>query len=296
MVETTRQHPSPHTPSESPLEVLPKDVRALRSFVLMAAIAFVSGLVIVAVRIAARANVAFPSATPQGLVVWQWVIVAMVLLGAFGLLIRAVSARAFVDILWSILLFFGVWVWCWGVMPWDLGLLVASLLTLIQARVRRVIVHDVFLCIGCAGVGIQFAFLLPVKALLLALVGLSVYDMVATRPHGLTQALAGALIHRGVVPGLIIPEALSSFAKDIQDVIRSPFGTFMGAGDLILPMTLVARSAVWGWIPACAVAFGAVIGASLLGRRKSLKPFPALLPLLGGSGLVFVSLFLFFER
>ncbi len=294
MVENALQsQPSP-APSDSPLEILPKSVRTLRSFVLMAGVGIVASLVIFAVRVATNADVSFPSEVPQGLVTWRWVVVAMVLLGAFGLLIRAVSGRAFVDILLSVLLFFGVWVWCWGVMPWDIGLLVASILTIVQARVRRVIIHDIFLCIGCAGVAIQFAFLLPVNTLLLALVGLSVYDMVATRPQGITQALAGALIHRGAIPGLIIPETFFAFTKDIRSAIQSPFGMFLGAGDLILPMTLVARSASWwGWIPASAVAFGAIIGAYLLGRRKSPKPFPALLPLLGGSGIIFAFLFLF---
>lgn len=294
MVESVLHDQSLPAPSDSPLDLLPKKVRTLRSFVLMVGMGVVASLVIFAVHVAAHADVSFPSEVPQGLVTWRWVIVAMVLLGAFGLLIRAVSGRAFVDILLSVLLFFGVWVWCWGVMPWNIGLLVASILTIIQARVRRVIVHDVFLCIGCAGVAIQFAFLLPVNTLLLALVGLSAYDMVATRPHGITQALAGALIHRGAIPGLIIPDTFSAFTKDIRSTVQSPFGMFLGAGDLILPMALVARSASWwGWIPASAVAFGAIMGAYLLGRRKSSKPFPALLPLLGGSGIVFAFLFLF---
>ncbi|MCW1891863.1 MAG: hypothetical protein KIH65_001300 [Candidatus Uhrbacteria bacterium] len=292
MVEESRDSATAN-PTEVPWAFLPKHASALRMVMLVAATGLVGCLVTIAVRVAASSQIVFPSQAPQGLIAWQWLIGAAFLLAVFGAIIRAASGRMFVDVLLTVLLFFGVWVWCWGVMPWEIGLLVASVLTLIQARMRRVIVHDLFLCLGCAGVAIEFGFLFPLKTLVLILVGLSVYDMVAARPHGAAQVLAGALMHRGAVPGLVIPDAVPSLGKDIRDVIRSPFASFLGAGDLILPMTLVAQAAVRGWGAAIIVIVGAMAGAYLLGQRKSLKPFPALLPLLGGSGFAFACVYAF---
>lgn len=280
-------------PSESPWAVLPNRIGRLRTAILVVATGLVASLVAMAVRVAAGSQVSFPSQVPQGMVAWQWLVGAAFLLAIFGAIIRAASGRTFVDIVLTVLLFFGVWVWCWGVMPWEVALLVASVLTLIQARIRRVIVHDLFLCLGCAGVAIEFGFLFPLEKLVLILVGLSVYDMVAARPQGAAHMLAGALIHRGAVPGLIIPDATSALGKGVRDVIQSPFASFLGAGDLILPMTLVAQAAVRGWVPAMIVTFGVMGGAFILGQRKSLKPFPALLPLLGGSGIAFACVYAF---
>ena len=148
-------------------------------------------------------------------------------------------------------------------------------------------VHDAFLLIGAAGIALNFAFLFSLRAIALILVAFVIYDMFAGRPGGLVVRLAGAFIHRGVIPGFIVPASWDGLTADVKKAIQHPDSVFLGAGDLVLPLTLVARAALFGMWQAVAVALGVVLGAAWLGRRTSLKPFPALIPLTIGGAVPF---------
>lgn len=278
----------PAAPNPSPVD-RPAGARVLRFplVCLVGAYALLSALVIAAVRYAAVADIQVPSQLPQGIATWQAFVAILGFLLIIALLVRFISVRAFLDVLLSVTLFLGVWVYAWAILPWEIALLSAAALTILQARIRRVVMHDAFVLIGGAGIAIHFAFLFPLKTLVILLGALLVYDLIAARRHGIATRLAGAFIHRGVVPGLIIPTRAKGLLDDLKRVIQSSDARFLGAGDVVLPLTLVALAAAEGIIPALVVAAGLLLGAAWLGNRRSLKPFPGLVPLLLGSGLPF---------
>ncbi|MFA5130183.1 MAG: hypothetical protein WC477_04700 [Patescibacteria group bacterium] len=285
--------------------------RRSRIATLVTSYLILGGLVILAIRHALVSADAYTRIVPQGIVSWWIVVLIILVLLLIGLASRRITTRSFYEFVFGIALFLGVWVYCWDVIPWDIGLLVASLATLAQAYIRRVIVHDIYILIGAAGIAIHFAFFLSQSALAAALVGFAIYDIVVGRARGMAETLATSLIRRGVIPGLIVPgkeEARSeergarrmlaslfsrssllaprsSFFSPISEIIKRPDSVFLGAGDLILPMALVARVTANDWRAGVLVVIGTAIGSAWLGMRKSPKTFPALVPLLAGGGL-----------
>lgn len=139
---------------------------------------------------------------------------------------------------------------------------------------------------------LNFAFLFPPHILLALLVGLAVYDTFAGRAHGMIARFAASLVHRGVIPGLVIPGALSDIRLPLTDVVRRNDAVFLGAGDLILPLLLVVRASVSSGTYGLVVAAGLVTAAGWLGSRGPTKPFPALVPLAVGAGIPYLILLL----
>lgn len=263
-----------------------------RPWILIGCGAVLSALIVVAVRHAALSNQQLPSQVPMSITAWQGFLFFVTALLVFFLMIRFIRTSGFVAALFGAALFLGAWVYCWSIFPWEISLLAASTLTIAQARIRRVVMHDTFVLVGAAGIAIHFAFLFTDKTLALIFAFFLFYDMVAGRPNGPVAQMASALVHRGVIPGLVIPGKFRTLFSSISSAIRMPDAVFLGAGDLILPMVLVARAAVFGWWQAALVGSGALIGYALLGFRRSLKPFPALIPIGIAAGIPYLILVL----
>ena len=98
-----------------------------------------------------------------------WQMLVFVVGGALvaGLLIRRVNARTAWELILGGTLFLGAWFYLWVACSGEIGLLAASLLVLLQALVRRVWTHDLFILIGVSGVALNFAFLFPAHTILI---------------------------------------------------------------------------------------------------------------------------------
>ncbi len=249
--------------------------------------AVLSALVMLAVRrvLSAPTLPLTPSTMPAGIVTWQLFLGIVGALALAGFIIRVVNARAFIAVLFGAALFLGVWAFAWFILPWDIALLVASALTILQARVRRVIVHDAFVLIGTVGIAIHLAFIFSMTALAALLAAFFLYDLAQGRMGGVIVDLARSTIRRGVIPGLVVPSTWMETVAGLKAVISSPTAAFLGAGDLILPLTLVVRAAFAGILQPVVVAIGILIASLMMGSRESLKPAPALAWLLPGAVL-----------
>jgi hypothetical protein len=242
-------------------------------------------LVIIAIHKALSSPVSYTRTVPQGIASWGAVAVILCALVFVAFIIRRVNGRILYELLFGIALFLGVWVYCWDVIPWDIGLLVASLATILYASVRRVAIHDLYVLVGAAGIAIHFAFLFSDRIYAIVLVTFVFYDMVVGRAKGLAERMASSVIRRGAIPGLIIPAQFKGFWSLASAEIKDSGSVFLGAGDLILPLTLVARASLYGWKPAIAVIVGVLAGAWWLGSRRSAVSFPALVPLVTGGAI-----------
>lgn len=259
---------------------------------LASAFAVVCALLISAVQIAIR----FPrAAQPIGAVLapWQGLVLFAAAVMVSALLVRRVHAKIAWELILGTTLFLGVWAFLWVVFSGEIGLIVASVVTLTQAWIRRVWIHDVFILLGTAGVALNLAFLFPSRILVLLLVGIALYDTVlAGRAGSATERIAASLVHRGIVPGLLIPGNAMQVTAPVEQTIRHPDAILLGAGDLVLPPVLVAQAALMGILPAVAVSLGILASALWLGSHGSTKPFPAMLPLGIGSLIPFLLLML----
>jgi presenilin-like A22 family membrane protease len=222
-----------------------------------------------------------------------WEVLAMILAGVlFALLIiRKVKVRMAWELILGMTLFLGAWFYAWLLFPLSLAVLLAALFTLLQGTVRRVWIHNVFMLVGAAGMSLNFAFALSDKTLLILLVCLALYDTFAGRPGGVMAEFAASLVHRGVIPGLIVPGRIRDIVAPVLEAVKRADASFLGAGDLILPLTLVARASASGMLQGITVAVGIILAACWLGSRGPTKPFPALVPLAICSIVPYLALF-----
>jgi|YNPBryBLVA2012_1023415.scaffolds.fasta_scaffold10537_4 presenilin-like A22 family membrane protease len=224
---------------------------------------------------------------------WRGVIIAAAGVSAACLIAAKVRSRAVWETVFTATLFLGVWYALLLLLPVGWALLIASLLTLLQAFAERVWSHDLFYLFGPVGLALSLASWLPPEAVLAGLVGLAVYDMVAGPPRRPILDLVQGLVKQGIVPGLIVPGSGTEFWATVPDVIKRPDTALLGAGDLAVPLIVVAQAAFHGLLSGLCVLSGLVLGAWLLGQNPGLAPRPALPILVLGAGLPFCILYIF---
>ena len=139
---------------------------------------------------------------------------------------------------------------------------------------------------------LNLAFALSDKTIIVILVGLAIYE-IAGRPGGVAAEFAASLVHRGIIPGLIVPDRWRDVVADIHAAIRRADASLLGVGDLILPLAVVARAAAYGSGRALIVAAGILAAAGWLGSRGAGRPFPALIPLAAGSVIPYLFFVIF---
>lgn len=242
-------------------------------------------LIIYALRIAA------PTAGGQRLVwaqVWHLAIIILVAGGLAVVFLRHSASRLVWEVILNAAIFLGVWyVFLLFGLTLGIAIVLSSGLTLAYLNFKTVWLHDIFYLLGATGVSINFAVWLPAEVLLLGLVAFTIYDMVAGVAGGPIHKLVAKLARHSLVPGLLIPKNIKSFKEKLPQSVQGE-AIFLGAGDLILPLSLAAGAAFRGWLPALLVTLGASLGALSLGFRASLRPQPALLPLAIGVGIPFL--------
>jgi presenilin-like A22 family membrane protease len=177
-------------------------------------------------------------------------------------------------------------------LPIGWALIIAAVLTLSHLFLRNVALHNVFYLLGAAGVAIDFAGWLSPELLLVGLAIMTIYDLLAGPPGGAIEELAGKLVRQGIVPGLVIADRFRDLWVTIDTAMKRN-SALLGAGDVILPLALVARAAFAGsWQPLVVLA-GILVSSLLLARGEMTHP-RAMLPALAlGAAAPFIVLRLF---
>lgn len=246
-----------------------------------------AGFSVIGIGVAARAFLA--TSAIQTALSWQYGFLAVVVAIGFLSLLRRYRQRLLWEILFTVTLFLGVWYALFFVLPLGWALAVASVCTLTEIFIRNTAVHNVYYIIGAAGVAINFAGWLSPDVLIAGLVVLTIYDMVAGPPGGPVQSLAAELIDAGIVPGIVIPARSADLFSATDEAVKSN-AALLGAGDLILPLCLVAKASYHGVEPALIVLGGLVVGALVLGRTGDPHPRAALPALAAGTAVPFIVL------
>ncbi len=224
-----------------------------------------------------------------GISPWQQAIVVILALATVLMLFKKLRTWAVWEALFVVTLFLGIWYAALLVFPLGYALLIAAAMTIIQLAVPRVWSHDAFYLVGACGVAISLSLWLPGEVLLVWLVAFSLYDILAGPPGGPIMELAGKLVGHGIVPGLVVIGRLRDFNLPIK-VQALGQSALLGAGDLVLPLALVARAAFGGTYQALFVLAGIVVGVLFLSRGDMLHPRAALPALAAGACVPFVIL------
>lgn len=263
-----------------------RSIRHTLRLMLLAQYVFAGGVLLLVLWFVRSARVV-PSASI--ITWWQMVFLGVFVFALFFTLLKKVKSRLFWESIFTLTVFLGVWFLLLFILPFGWALGIASTLTLLQVFFPYVIIHNLFYLIGCVGVAVNFAGWLAPDVLLFGLVLFSIYDTVAGAPGGAVEILASRLVTVGIIPGLVIPDRVKVLFTSLSDVSKGD-SSLLGAGDVILPLTLVAKAAIHGVELGGIVLAGLVLSAAVLGRISDGHPRAALPILAAGAAVPFVIL------
>lgn len=124
--------------------------------------------------------------------------------------------------------------------PWDL--IVAVIFALIFSRGGNVLIHNLGIIIGIAGIAAVFGLSISVEFGLLLLVALSLYDIVAVYVTKHMVTMARNMIEGGAIFGFLIPFEFKGFFYD-REQARAGLGEkfmILGSGDIGLPLIFIS--------------------------------------------------------
>ena len=167
--------------------------------------------------------------------------------------------------------------------PWDL--LAALLMTLIFIFMRNVLIHNVGVALGIAGIASVLGLALSPTAALVILVALSVYDIFSVYVTKHMVVMARNMIESGAPFGFIIPSEGVSFLRPRHEAQARMGEQFMvlGSGDVGLPLILACSLVGLYVFDAVIVALFSFAGLFLTHlifiNQKVKKPMAALPPI-----------------
>ncbi len=123
--------------------------------------------------------------------------------------------------------------------PWDLA--VAILFTFIFVVGANVLIHDLGIILGIAGIAAVFGLSISVEFGLILLVALSLYDIVAVYVTKHMVTMARSMVEVGAVFGFLIPLEFKGFFHGKEEAKAGLGDKFMilGSGDIGLPLIFV---------------------------------------------------------
>lgn len=199
------------------------------------------------------------------------------------------TARASLSIFLVITLIAGTQFVVSAWLPWPIDLGAAIALVLLRKFVPRIIVHDLALMAGIAGIsGVLGLSLTPLIAAGL-LAALSIYDVISVYRTRHMLALAGRMMESGAVFGFLVPATLRGFFMPVREALDQRSVMVLGSGDIGLPLVLAASSVSTSFGAAVMVGGFALIGVMAMQWlfMHQEKPMPmAALPPIAASAVI----------
>lgn len=164
-----------------------------------------------------------------------------------------------------------------------LALILIGILIFWWLRKPSVLIHDLAVILGIAGIGAILGLRLTPWLVVLLLIILSVYDFIAVYKTKHMIKMAKEMIEAGTILALIVPQKISDFKVHLRKV--GPGGKFLilGGGDVAFPLLLCASLIPEGILNSLTVALFALVGLFVgfyfFISQKVHQPIPALPPI-----------------
>ncbi|MDP3244434.1 MAG: presenilin family intramembrane aspartyl protease [bacterium] len=214
-------------------------------------------------------------------------IVAFLFATAFlFLLLKFFHGRAIFEFIFSLAIFGGIWFLASIFIADEKAILLASALTLSRFILPYVLVQNLIMIFGIAGVAATVGTSLSWRTAMIILVVLSIYDFVAVYETKHMVKMFKGLLERGVMFAMVLPDKPSGQISHLRHIKPGEDFSFLGTGDLAMPAIFTV--AAFAQSPGLGVgaAIGSFFGLGLTdfifdwGRRR---PMPALPPIVLGT-------------
>jgi len=168
-------------------------------------------------------------------------------------------------------------------MPDIPALILMLILIFSWLKISSVLIHDLAIILGIAGIGSTLGLSLEPLMVIALLIVFSIYDFIAVYKTKHMIKMAKEMIEAGAIIALICPQKISDFKSSLKEV--KPGGKFLilGGGDVAFPLLLAASLIPGGILNSLIIFIFALIGLSLSFLlfifQKKRRPIPALPPI-----------------
>ena len=170
---------------------------------------------------------------------------------------------------------------------WNLGdflvFFIIGLLILTWFFLKSILIHNILLILGIAGVGSVTGLRIDGGTAIIILAIFSIYDYIAVYKTKHMIKMAREMAEGDALMAFIIPQNLADFKKDLKEV--KPGGNFLilGGGDIAFPLlfaTSLLSSGIANSIVVAIFSFIGLIASFLIFIfQKERQPIPALPPI-----------------
>lgn len=200
-------------------------------------------------------------------------------------LVRRARQRMIFEIIFILSIFSGVWFIFALAFP-TAAPAIAALLAALRYVVPYVLIQNLVLILGIAGIGSALGSATPWQTAAIVLAFLALYDVIAVYGTRHMVTMFKRLVEKGVIFALVIPEQPRRLLTRMKEVAPGEGFFFLGSGDLVLPAFFIASAARQGWGAGMGAAAGALAGlffTDLLFQWGRKQPMPALPPIVLGT-------------
>ena len=228
-------------------------------------------------------------------------LIALLIATVFMLLfIKYLKGPTSSKLFFALILFVGINIVFSAFLPSLIALILTGFIIAARFMKPNVFIHNIAFFIALAGVGARLGTLLPVLAIIVLLILLSIYDFIAVFKTKHMVTMFKGMLKQGMPMGIVITENPMQFAHDIGKVSATKLRQtkkkldfiMLGGGDLAFPaLFAVAALTQFGLLEALGVIVGAVGGIILIHTlivKKEFKALPALPPIAAFSILGFL--------
>lgn len=229
--------------------------------------------------------VVYGSSSIAALSAQQFLIAFLVSTTVLLILIRTLRHRAIFEAIFLLSIFSGIWFLTAFIAP-SYALIIALLAVGIRYFFPFVLVQDIALIAGIAGIGAALGSATLWQTAMIVLFVLAVYDIIAVYGTKHMVTMFKGLLDQGVIFAIIIPERPRLLLKRIKEAGAGEGFFFLGTGDLALPAFFVASAARESLSLGLGAAIGSIVGlvfTDLLFQWGRKRPMPALPPIALGT-------------
>ena len=167
--------------------------------------------------------------------------------------------------------------------PEIVAALIAVELLILHFRFANVFTQNISIMLAVAGVGASLGMILPVSAIIVILLVLSLYDYIAVYRTKHMVTMFHGLLDKGVPMSLVVPDKASGVVSDVQDVVPGT-GKYLilGTGDIAFPVIFAVSALNYSIIHSLGVVVGSFFGLLVVHwilTKRAKGAVPALPPI-----------------
>lgn len=221
-----------------------------------------------------------------GPAIFWFLIIFAIATGVILLALKFFKARLPFSLLFAFLIFIGAHIVFSTFLPNTIAIALAIGIAGLRFIWPNILTQNIAIIISISGISALLGAQLPVLAVIVLLIVLSVYDVWAVFKTKHMVTMAKGLIQRGMAPMIVMPTSWRDFTKGMKEVEteklrpvkKRPSMKYMmlGTGDLAFPLVFAVSALTYGLLQAYAVIMGALAGIFVIHILMTQRKFPAL--------------------